>query len=147
MSDFGFFGPQNSSLFRLWLSWWFPCTLMGQMNQRRCMQMSFSPADGTLQCLGFSKKTTPFWVEEFFGKEHFVGSCGLAIIIHICFWLLSFCRDWNFARVQNIIFTKNNCSKVRRAHSFSANYPGPLKRSNSELKQLKIPTVGSDEIC
>lgn len=66
-------------------------------------------------------------------------------VMWTCFWLLSFCRDWNFARVQNII-TKNNCSKVRRAHSFSANYPGPLKPSISELKQLKIPTVGSDEI-
>ena len=74
--------------------------------------------------LGFSKKTTPFWVEEFFGKGHFVGSCGLAVIIHICFWLLSFCRDWNLARVQNIIFTKNNCSKVRRAHSFFSDHPG-----------------------
>lgn len=95
-------------------------------------------------------QTTPFWVEEFFGKEHFVGSCGLAVIIHICFWFLSFCRDWNFARVQNIIFTKNNCSKVRRAHSFSANYPDPwndLTASWSswkfqQLVQMKFPKMG-----
>ena len=69
------------------------------------------------------KKDHPLLSWRVFWKGTFRWVMWTCCYHHICFWL-SFCRDWNLARVQNIIFTKNNCSKVRRAHSFFSDHPG-----------------------